>query len=184
MEQSETKSAKGCLGCLVPLVLVFVCYIGTIQWGFYVQRGRNAAIAADVALFARSLAAYAAAHQGRYPAAVAELTPYLPDHKLPPNPWYPDEETLPVLALADVLTDSGLDHKAWPGAAGLVAGAKLPAIGVHLNAGPRGALIYDVSPDHRAYVVYGLGERSSSDSPFPLKTPKLVAARSAGVMRP
>lgn len=187
MADDENKISTGCtVGCVLPLGLIFVLYVGTIQWGFYVQGVRNEAIAADVNLVAKGLTSFAFDHQGLYPApktVVAGLLPYLPDRKLPANPWSKPEAPVQVLGLADVPTASGLDRKAWPGAAALVAGAQLPEIGVHLYAGHRGSLIYDVTPDRRAFVLYGLGERSSSDSFAPLRTPKLVAVRSAGLKR-
>lgn len=179
MKSAKKQSSVGCVGCLIPLGLAFLVYVGSLQWGFHVQSERNAAIGADVALVVRALGSFAAAHRGLYPegkALVLELSPFLPDRRMPENPWAPQGVRLPVLALDDVSTDSGLDHKPWPSAANLAAGGQLPAIGVHLYSGPRGALIYDVSPDRRAYVVYGLGERSSPDSPSSLKSPKLVAA--------
>lgn len=186
MANVETKPSMGCMGCFLPLGLAFAVYVGSIQWGFYVQDRRNGEIATDVNLVARSLASFAYDHQGLYPegrALVAGVQPYLPDLRMPPNPWSADGAALPVLGLAEVPTNSGLDQKAWPSAAALVAGAPLPVIGVHLYQGRRGTLIYDVTPDRRAYVLYGLGERSSPDSPFPLKTPKLVGVRSAGIRR-
>lgn len=152
----------GCLGCFLPLALVLGLYVGSIQWGFHVQRQRNAAVAADVGIVVEGLAAYARTHGGRHPARAAF------EQALRPR--------LPVFALDEVPTASGLARRPWPGAAALAAGAPLPETGEHLYAGPRGALIYDVTPDGRVYVVYGLGERSSPDSPFPLKSPKLVAA--------
>lgn len=179
-QATETPPSQvGCLGCLLPLAIIFGLYIGSLQWGFHVQRQRNAAIAADVKVVVAGLASYARAHGGRYPAQeafVAALRPHLPSQRMLTSPWSSDGAPLPVFALDEVPTDSGLSRKAWPGAAALAAGAPLPEIGVHLYGGVRGALIYDVTPDGRIYVVYGLGERSSPDSPFPLKTPKLIAA--------
>lgn len=172
-------ASYGCVGCVLPLAALFVWYVASLQWGFHVQRQRNAVVAASVPLVATGLNAYAGAHGGKHPAreALADaLRPYLAGGRLPADPWSAEDEPLVVLGLDEVPTASGLSGKPWPGAADLVKGAALPELGVHLYGGRRGALIYDVTPDRRVYVLYGLGERSSSDSPFPLKTPRLVAA--------
>lgn len=155
------------LGCLIPVVLVYVTFFGSLQWKWKVRGERNAAVEAAVDVVVAGLARYARGHGGKYPAPAgveADLAPYLPGGRLPLNPWKKSPMPMEVLGIEAVGADRMFNRIALPGAAELAASKPLPAPEAYTYC-PHGTLIYDCDPPRRVYVVYGIGAASFSDAP-------------------
>lgn len=106
-------------GCLV-LALVVVLTAPSI--GRLRARAHEAAVLGNAATVQLAAETFAAGHQGRYPADVAELLPYLPKGRAPRNPYTgrPDGFTVGVGDVTYRSPSGGRDYliEAWgPGTA-------------------------------------------------------------------
>lgn len=128
-------------------------------------RFRNDGTRVNVRTVGLALAMYARDHHGQYPKAagwVAALSKgyYLPNNRLPPNPWAVlDENTqtnAPGLGVLPPMTDGPYDPA--PGGTKLGKGEK-PASALYTPT-TYGALLYAASPSGRSCVLYGVGEEN------------------------
>ena len=126
---------------------------------------RNEGVRVNLRTVALALQMYARDHRGLYPAKagwLAELARsyYLPNNRLPPNPWsIMDEHTqannVPLGPIPALTGDGPFE----PAPAGTVLGKGARPSSPLYATTTYGAVLYDVAPARRMCVVYGVGQQ-------------------------
>jgi hypothetical protein len=125
---------------------------------------RNEGMRGNLRTVGLALSMYARDHRGLYPSEAGWLyelsrSYYLPNQRLPPNPWslMGEHTQMNVVARAEL---PGIEDATFvPPFPGTVLGkGKAPDSSVY-DARTYGALLYAVSSDRRLCVVYGVGQQ-------------------------
>lgn len=128
---------------------------------------RNEGMRGNLRTVALALSMYARDHRGLYPPETSWLYElsrnyYLPNQRLPPNPWSLMGEHTQVNVLPRGDLPGIADATFVPPFPGTVLGkGQAPASSVY-EANTYGALLYAASPDRKLCVVYGIGQQGEN----------------------
>jgi hypothetical protein len=128
---------------------------------------RNDGMRVNLRTVALALSMYARDHRGLYPPETTWLYElsrnyYLPNQRLPPNPWslMGENTQVNILPRGDLPGIDGADF--LPPFPGTVLGKGVaPHSGVY-KPHTYGALLYAASPDRKLCVVYGIGQQGDN----------------------
>lgn len=128
---------------------------------------RNEGLRGNLRTVALALSMYARDHRGLYPPEASWLYElsrnyYLPNQRLPPNPWSLMGEHTQVNVLPRGDLPGIADANFVPPFPGTVLGkGQAPSSSVY-EAHTYGALLYAASPDRKLCVVYGIGQQGEN----------------------